>query len=404
MSNAAADHLPATAPPPTPAAARFPFAFWVLVAGFGVSRIGAVLVPYLTLYLVTRLHLSIAAAGQVLAVFGVGWVLGQPLAGAAADRVGRKATIIGGLAATAAAYALLARATTVPELMALAAVIGLVFDAPRTAIGAWIADLVPAERRARGYGVQYWALNVGGALSGVVGGYLASSHITWLCLVDAATCVVFALAVLPLPGSGRPTGHRGGEPVERHQALRDRRLLAFTALSLGVLTVYQQMVYGVPLAIHADGLSAGVYGAVNVANALAVLALQPLLQPWMDRTAPLRVCAAGAAAIGLGMGANAFAHSTAGYVGAAVVWTVGEIAFCVGAAAYVSALAPDGARGRYLGIWGSAFGGSALLAPLLGAAALNLGTGWLWAGSAMLAALCAAALARQGNRPLAHRP
>ncbi|QKW20596.1 MFS transporter [Kitasatospora sp. NA04385] len=402
MPNAAADHLPATAPPPAPA--RFPLAFWVLAAGFGVSRTGAVLVPYLTLYLVTSLHLSAAQAGTVLAVFGVGWVLGQPLAGAAADRLGRKTTIAGALAATAAAYALLARATTVPELMTLAAVIGLVFDAPRTAVGAWIADLVPAERRARGYGIQYWALNVGGALSGVVGGYLASSHITWLCAVDAATCTVFALAILALPGGKRPAGRGGTNPSGQHQALRDGRLLAFSALSLGVLTVYQQMVYGVPLAIHADGLSAGVYGAVNVANALAVLALQPLLQPWMDRTAPLRVCAAGAAAIGLGMGANAFAHSTAGYVGAAVVWTVGEITFCVGAAAHVSSLAPDSARGRYLGIWGSAFGGSALLAPLLGAAALDLGTGWLWAGSALLAALCAAALTRQDNRPLAHRP
>ncbi|WP_370119475.1 MFS transporter [Streptacidiphilus sp. MAP12-33] len=368
--------------------------------GFGASRIGAVLVPYLTLYLVTHLHLSIGTAGQVLAAFGAGWVLGQPLSGAAADRFGRKSTIVISLALTATAYGLLARATTVPELVTLAAAIGLVFDAPRTAITAWIADILTEQQRARGYGLQYWMVNAGAAASGIVGGYLASSHMGWLCTIDALTCLAFALVILALPAT-RDYLITAPDPVRYRNVLTDRRLLSFTGLSLATLTVYQQMVYGLPLAIHADGLSPAVYGAVNVANAVTVLALQPLLQPLMDRTPPLRTTAVGALAIGLGMGANGLAHGAAAFIGATVVWTLGEMAFCVGAAAYVASLAPDGARGRYLGVWGAAFGGSALAAPLIGAIALNRGSGWLWAGSTVLASLCAAALALQaaGRRP-----
>lgn len=393
MSTAAAPTGPATAPPTT----RLPAAYWVLVIGFGASRIGAVLVPYLTLYLVTQLHLSVSTAGQVLSVFGAGWVLGQPLAGAAADRIGRKSTIVVSLTLTAAAYGLLARATTVPELVALAAAIGLVFDAPRTAITAWIADLLPEQQRARGYGLQYWMINAGGAGSGILGGYLASSHMAWLCLVDALTCLAFAAAILALP-TIRDHPASATDPVGYRSVFADWRLLSVTGLSLVTLTVYQQMVYGIPLAIHADGLSPAVYGAVNVANALTVLALQPLLQPRMDRTPPLWTCAAGALAIGLGMGANGLAHSATAFIAAAIVWTLGEMAFCVGAAAYVASLAPDGARGRYLGVWGAAFGGSALAAPLIGAAALDRGPGWLWAGSTLLASVCAAALALQAAR------
>jgi MFS family permease len=384
-------------PAPAPRLPRYPAAYWALVIGFGVSRIGAVLVPYLTLYLVTRLHLSTTAAGQVLAAFGGGWILGQPLAGTAADRLGRKNTIVASLGLTAAAYVLLTQATTVPQLLAVAAGVGLVFDGARTAISAWIADLVPADRRTRGYGMQYWMLNAGGALSGVLGGYLASSHITWLCLGDALTCGVFAIVVLFLPGGRiRPKGT--AEPVRYRHVLADRRLLTVTALSLLTLIVYQQMLYGLPLSIRSNGLSPAVYGAVTVTNAIGVLILQPLLQPAMDRLDPLWSCAIGALAIGAGMGANGLAHTAVGFAAAALAWTLGEITFFVGASAYVAALAPDAARGRYLGIWGSALGGSALLAPLLGAAALTRGATWLWAGSAFLGTACAAAFALQLTR------
>ncbi|MFJ1795296.1 MFS transporter [Kitasatospora griseola] len=396
MSTAAVEPGPATAPPST----RFPATYWVLVIGFGASRIGAVLVPYLTLYLVTQLHLSVGTAGQVLAAFGAGWVLGQPLSGLAADQFGRKSTIVVSLALTAAAYGLLARATTVPELVTLAAAIGLVFDAPRTAITAWIADILTEQQRARGYGLQYWMVNAGAAASGIVGGYLANSHMGWLCTIDALTCLAFALVILALPAT-RDHLITAPDPVRYRSVLTDRRLLSFTGLSLVTLTVYQQMVYGIPLAIHADGLSPAVYGAVNVANAVTVLALQPLLQPLMERAAPLRTTAAGALAIGLGMGANGLAHSAAAYVAAAALWTLGEMAFCVGAAAYVTELAPDGARGRYLGVWGAAFGGSALIAPLIGAIALDNGAGWLWTGSTVLASSCAAVFALQ---PASRRP
>ncbi|MEY9840615.1 MFS transporter [Streptacidiphilus sp. EB103A] len=385
-------------PAPAPRPPRYPATYWALVIGFGVSRIGAVLVPYLTLYLVTQLHLSTTEAGQVLAAFGTGWILGQPLAGTAADRLGRKTTIVASLGLTAAAYTLLTQATTVPQLLALAAAIGLVFDGSRTAITAWIADLVPEADRSRGYGLQYWMLNAGGALSGVLGGYLASSHLTALCMVDALTCVGFALVVTLLPGGtspNRPTA----DPIRHRDVLGDRRLLTVTVLSLITLTVYQQMMYGLPLTIRANGLSPAVYGAVNVTNAIAVLALQPPLQPVMDRLNPLKSCAIGSLAIGAGMGANALTHTALGFAAAAVLWTIGEITFCVGASTYVASLAPDQARGRYLGIWGIAFGGSAVLAPLLGAAALAHGPNWLWGSSAAIAATCAAAFAAQAMRP-----
>lgn len=383
-----------------PAASRsgYPATYWVLVVAYGASRVGAVLVPYLTYYLVSHLHLSTAEVGRIMSAFGAGWVVGQPLAGAAADHVGRKPTIVLAQLLTAATYLLLIRTTSPMGLVAVAALIGLCFDGARAGVGAWIADLVPEERRSRSYGVQYWLLNAGAAVGGVLGGYLAATHITWLCVSDALATAAFAGIILTLHSPERTTTPARPTPHRYRAVLADHRLLSMTALSLVTLTAYQQISYGLPLTIHSTGLSAAVFGAVNVVNAVTVLVLQPLLQPAMDRAHPLRSCAVGALAIGTGMGANAFAHDALGFCMAAVLWTIGEITFCVGAATHVARLAPEAARGRYLGVWGSAFGGSALLAPLLGAAALSYGATWLWSGAALAGVTCAAALLRQGQR------
>ena len=405
MSVAASTRLPATAEPRPP---RYPATYWILVGGFGISRIGAVLIPYLTLYLVNQRHLTSGSAGQVLAAFGAGWIAGQPLAGAAADRLGRKPTILASLTMTAGAYTLLTVATTISELIALAALIGLVFDGARTAITAWIADLVPAHARTSSFSIQYWLINAGGAVSGILGGYLASDHLTWLCLVDAGTCAAFAAVILTLPHrteapTQTPALAAPGQAASVRAALADRRLLAFTILTLLTLTAYQQMTYGIPLTIRAAGLPPTTYATVTVVNAVAVLTLQPLLQPVIKRLRPLHNCVAGSLAITVGMAANAPARSTAGFALAAVVWTVGEVAFFVGATSYVADLAPDHARGRYFGIWGASLGGSALLAPLLGGAVLPHGTDSLWACTAAIGALSAAGLALQAARARRHR-
>ncbi|GAA5187364.1 MFS transporter [Rugosimonospora acidiphila] len=397
----------ATGPAPTAQrqrTPRYPWQYWVLVVGFGISRVGGVVVPFLTLYLVTHLHLSAAAAGEVVAAFGAGWVVGEPLAGVASDRLGRKPTIVVSLALTAGGYLLLPHATTPPTLMTVAAAIGLVFDAGRTGISAWIADLVPDDRRTHGYGVQYWMLNAGSAVAGVIGGYLATSHITWLCSLDATATLGFAAVVLMLPRHGAPTDadaqQEAAEPVPYRKVLADRRLIAVTVCSLLTMAIWQQLEYGLPLTIHADGLSAATYGAVNAINAVAVLALQPLLQPLLDRKPAALSSSVGALIIGIGMGVNGLAHSTAGFAGVTVIWTVGEILFSVGAATYVAAIAPPAARGRYLGLWGVCFGGAALLSPIIGAGALAAGQGWLWGSLPALGAVCAAGFFLLRPRPV----
>ncbi|MFB6985563.1 MFS transporter [Streptomyces sp. NPDC056304] len=362
-----------------PAPLRVPTAYWMLVAGFTICRSGCVVVPFLSLYLVRQQHFSAADAAQVSAAFGAGWAIGPAIAGWLADRIGRRPTLLVTVSAATAIYLILPALQTLAALTAAALAVGLLFDAPRPAVLALVADLVPEEARGRAYGRFYWASNIGAGVAGAVGTALADNHITALFYVAATSNLAFTATVLICKiGAGPPAKvdhRRVASSATGYQALlHDGRFLVLCGLSLLYLCSYQQILFGLPVAMDRDGLNSSAYGIISLINAIGVVALQPLLQPWIDRRAPLVVCAAGAITLGLGMGGNLGAQqSPIGYGLAAAVWTLGEVLFFSSVMTVVEHLAPDDARGRYTGIWASTMGISALIAPLISSAALDAG-------------------------------
>ncbi|MEU1076504.1 MULTISPECIES: MFS transporter [unclassified Streptomyces] len=384
---------------PRPAPLRMPAAYWTLVAGFTICRSGCVVVPFLSLYLVRQQHFSASDAAQVSAAFGAGWAIGPAIAGWLADRIGRRRTLLVTLSAVTTVYLLLPALHTLPTLTAAAFAVGLLFDAPRPAVLALVADVVPEDARGRAYARLYWASNIGAGVAGSVGTAIADRHMTALFYVAASSNLAFAVTVLIRRiGTGpRPTAphKRPDSPATGYQALlRDRRFLALTGLTLLYLCSYQQVLFGLPVAMDHDGLKPSAYGIISLINAIGVVVFQPLLQPWIDRRTPLVVCATGAITLGLGMGGNLGARqSLIGYGLAAAIWTLGEVLFFSSIMTVVERLAPADARGRYTGIWASTMGISALIAPLISSAALDAGGPELmWATSLALGALAAAGL------------
>ena len=109
-----------------------------------------------------------------MAVFGAGSLLSQLLAGAPDDRIGRRATLSGGMVATAAAMLALGYSTT------LAAITGL--DVPARAGGGRLPARLqrPGGRPGlagrtgrRAYGLLFWAINLGYSVGMMAGGWLA---------------------------------------------------------------------------------------------------------------------------------------------------------------------------------------------------------------------------------------
>ncbi|GAA1972363.1 MFS transporter [Amycolatopsis minnesotensis] len=343
-------------------AARLPGAFWVLFAGQFVNRIGNVVVAFLAFYLAAR-GLSAAEGAVVVAVFGTAGVLSQPVGGALADRFGARAALVLGMLGTAGCLVLLGSATSLPWLIAGAASLGVVGDLYRPASAALLVAIVPPSERLRAFGLVYWAVNLGFPIAGAAGGLLASTGYWTLFVLDAATCVLFAAVIaVGVPGGARPIRRGGGYRA----ALRDRSLLALTAMTFGYVAVVNQSTVGVAFAVRDAGLGPATYAFVAIVNGAGIVVLQPMCARALRRWPPMRVLACSMLVIGGGMALTGLASTPAAFAVTVLVWTLGEAGTGGVTAALAADLAPDGAQGRYQAVLGWGAGMAKLAATTLG--------------------------------------
>lgn len=328
--------------------------------------------------------------------------MSQLIGGWLTDRVGRRATLAGSLFASASALVLLGAASGSLAIASAAFLVGLFGDMYRPASQALIADVIPPERRPYAFALIFWAVNLGFAIAGVTAGILAERGYWLLFAVDAATCAAYAVVVLVGIRHDPPRvvhDPRSGLPEPGYgTALRDRTFMILVLCWTAQAVAYFQNFLVLPLAVHDAGLPPSAYGLIAGMNGLVIVLLQPLAIRWTTRLDPSRTIAVSLAITALGFWLTTFATTLPAFIVCTVIWTLGEIGVSGHATAIVSDLADPAARGRYMGLFGLAFGVAGFLAPLLGPSIYEgLGAAWLWSLCAVLFLVAAA-----GNLAIRH--
>ncbi|BDG09848.1 MFS transporter [Anaeromyxobacter paludicola] len=385
-----------------------PRAYWALWAGALVNRLGTFVVPFLALYLTGQRGLPVSTAGAVVSLWGLGAIFSSALGGWLADRVGRRATAMTGLALGGAAVLALGFARGVPAIAAATLAAGFLSELYRPAMQAAVADLVTDPvKRLRAFALMYWAANLGVSFALVVAGYVAKRSYLALFAADAATTLAFAAIVWRFvpetrPQAGAPAAHAadgdGARPGARERGpLADRVFVAFLVQNFLFAFVFFQHQVAMPIDMAAHGHSPATFGLVTALNGALVVLLQPLAGRAVARLDPSRALAVAGVLTGAGFGLYAVTTSAAGYAAGVVLWTVGEIFGLPVAAALVASLAPAHARGRYQGAYTSTFGLAAFAAPGAGAWALrHLGAPAVWLGCLGIGLVFAAAQLASG--------
>jgi MFS family permease len=254
-----------------------------------------------------------------------------------------------------------------------------------------VADVVAPADRARAYGLVYWAVNLGWAISLSVAGFVAERSMRALFLADAVTSLAFALIVLARVPETRPAHHASAPAAGGMlRVFGDGPFMIFLGLHLALLLVFTQFQLAAPLDYAAHGVGPVGFSLIMALNGRGVVVLQPLLSHRLARLDGARVLAASSLLVGLGFGLNALGGSVTAYVAGAVLYTVGEVVGFPVASAIVADLAPAELRGRYQGafsmVWGLAF----TLSPLLGGEVLHrFGGTTLWLGCLVTGAVTA---------------
>lgn len=365
-----------------------PRPFWGLWSAQLINRVASFAQPFLVLYLTRDHGVDLPTAGAITSGVGVGSIVATVAGGWAADRAGRRTTMLIGQAVASSALIWLALAQGLWQLWVAAVLVGLGGDLVRPAMNASVSDVVPADRRVRAYGLLFWAVNLGFAVATVGGGWLTRWGFPALFLINAAANALAALIIWRSVPESRPAPpeHR---PAFLPVLLRDLGTLALLGAGIIYSVVYFQAYSTLPVVMAGQGISPTAYGIVLAVNGAVVCVVQPFAVRVLERYRPEHSYAAGLAIVGLGFALTRLADRPWQHAIVVAVWTLGEIAVAGVVGAIFSERAPDGLLGRYLSLASLPFAIGAAAGPALGTSVLahtNATTLWLGCGAVCLVA------------------
>ncbi len=373
-----------------------PPSYWFLWLGTVINRLGGFVIPFLSLYLTSKRGIPISQAGLIVGLFGAGSFAAQLVGGELADRIGRRPILLVSLLLTPPIMLGLGFARELPTIALATTSLGFLTDLYRPAVNAAVSDLVAPEERTRAFGYIYWAINVGAGLAPIVAGLMA--HVNYLLLFagDALTTLIYGLLVLWRVPESQPASavQAARVPIwgRLQQLTREPILLIFTLLALVFGSIYMQGYVTLPLDMQHHGFGPADYGLAIAANGILIVLVTLQVSKFIGRWPRFEAIALAAFLTGLGFGLNFLADGLALYALGVVVWTLGEIIGASIAPTIIADLSPPELRGLYQGIFGSAWGLSFFVGPLLGSWILeNFTAAALWIGCAMAGTLLAAA-------------
>ena len=166
---------------------------WWLSFVMFINRSGTMVIPFLTVYLTQDLHYSIAEAGLIMAMFGIGAILGGFLGGRLSDKIGFYPVQFWSLFLNGIMFIALGYLYELWQIAVCIFILSTVGESFRPANASAIAFYSDEKNRTRSYSLSRLAINLGFSIGPAVGGFLSSISYQWLFWVDGLTCIAAAI-------------------------------------------------------------------------------------------------------------------------------------------------------------------------------------------------------------------
>ncbi len=212
-------------------------ATWWLSLVMLVNRAGTMVVPFLTLYLTDKEHYTIAKAGAVMSVFGLGAICGGILGGKLTDKFGFYNIQLGALFAGGSMFILLGQMHSYLAICICTFFLALLNESFRPANATAIAQYSKEENRTRSYSLNRLSINLGWAFGGALGGFIAARNYHLLFWIDGITNIFAGLLLMILlsPRRNQQTPSIKDKPAaagsKTGSAYKDGIFMAFIVLT-----------------------------------------------------------------------------------------------------------------------------------------------------------------------------
>ena len=367
---------------------EYPNAFKVLTLATFIDMLGSFLLyPFYALYITAHFGVGMTEVGLLFTIFSTGNIIGGIIGGALADKYGRRVMVIIGLVASGTGSIFQGLVDDLALFYMIAGILGLVGNFGGPARQAMVADLLPKEKQAEGFGILRVAFNVSATVGPILGGFLATRSFMLLFIADAISSLVTAGIVYAVIPETKPQNLED-KPEETmmqtlkgyNEVLKDGLFVLFLLISVVSVLVYMQMNSTLSVFLRdVHGFSEQSFGFLLSMNALMVVIFQFWITRKISKYAPMKMMAFGMIFYMIGFGMYGFVSAVYMFFIAMIIITIGEMIVTPVSQAAAASFAPEDKRGRYMAVFGFQWAIPNLFGIILAGMVMeNLGPYWVW--------------------------
>jgi len=348
---------------------------WLLAFLMLINRSGAMVIPFLSVYLTQQLEFSLQQTGWVMGSFGLGSLIGVYIGGYLTDKIGYYSVQLWSLLLTGVMFFILQTMESFLMFNILIFCTSVISDAFRPANMTAVAFYSKAEDQTRSISLIRLAINAGWAVGPAVGGIIAVSiGYHWLFWLDGITCIIagiFLLAFLKPVKEIQNSEESGNEEAEVNKGksiFADHYFLVFLGLNTLIMVVFFQLFTSLPvylksvLMINEDHI-----GLIMAMNGMIIAIVEmPIVYVLENKINSLKIIIVGTILITLSF----TVFNLGSWKGLAIISmlliTFGEIFHMPFANAFTMGRADKTQLGKYLSYYGMSFSLAFILAPIVG--------------------------------------
>ncbi|GAB3199952.1 MFS transporter [Pontibacter aydingkolensis] len=352
-----------------------------------INRSGAMVIPFLGVYLTEALGYTLKEAGAILSIYGLGSVCGSFLGGWLTDRIGHFKVQFFSLTVGGSLYFMFLYLEQFKYMAAAVFILALVNDTLRPANASSVASYARPENVTRAFSLNRMALNLGFSVGPALGGLLAAISYKWLFVADGVTCIMAGLFFFVYFRNRQ--GHRPQKkdpavaaPTQKARSpYTDGIFVIFVLLNCGFAIIFFQLLSTLPLYYRqVYTLPEENIGLLLALNGLIVFLFEMILVYLVgDKIKKSVLIPVGVLVMGLSfIVLNMTLHIAVLYI-AMILLSFSEILVMPFMATITVERSDDSNRGSYMGLYTISYAAAHVVAPYLGTTiASTYGFDTLW--------------------------
>lgn len=222
---------------------------WMLSFIMFINRSGAMVIPFMSVYLKEELHFTLEQAGILMAVFGIGAMVGSFLGGYLTDKIGHFRVQFYSLVIGGSMFFVLLFMKDFYSYLITVFLLSSILQCLPPANASSVSFYAKPENVTRAFALNRMAMNLGFAIGPTIGGILAVISYDWLFIADGISCIVagfvFYFYFRNKPGN-RPVKKEENAPLIESPR-KDKTYLYFVTMCSLFAVCFFQLFTTIPL-------------------------------------------------------------------------------------------------------------------------------------------------------------